>query len=80
MIGSYIKVSKPIGKDGDGERWAMEAKIMAVDCYNGAVSDTNQTLSSAANDKDHTGGVLVVMGYRLTSTTDVRSYTKEQEH
>lgn len=23
MIGSYIKVSKPKGKDGDGERWAM---------------------------------------------------------
>ena len=33
----------------------MDAKIMTVDFYNGAVADTNQTLSSAASDKDHTG-------------------------
>lgn len=35
----------------------MDAKITAVDFYNGAVSDTNQALSSAASDKDHTGGI-----------------------
>ena len=58
----------------------MDAKIMAIDFYNVAVADTNQALSSAASDKDHTGGILVVMGCRLTSTTDAQSYTKELEH
>ena len=57
----------------------MDAKIMAIDFYNVA-ADTNQALSSAASDKDHTGGILVVMGCRLTSTTDAQSYTKEIEH
>ena len=60
----------------------MDAKIMAIDFYNVAVADTNQALSSATSDKDHTGvgGALVVMGCRLTSTTDAQLYTKELEH
>ena len=35
----------------------MDAKIMAIDFYNVAVADTNQALSSATSDKDHTGGI-----------------------
>ena len=58
----------------------IDAKIMAIDFYNVAVADTNQALSSATSDKDHTGGALVVMVCRSTSTMDARSYTKELEH
>lgn len=60
----------------------MNAKIMAVDFYNQTVcaDGSTQTIASVAStDKNKTGGVLVVMGCRLTSTTDARSYTKEQE-
>ena len=55
MIGSYIKVSKPKGKDGDGERWAMggvsptmnvfenqtstRATVVIVKCYENHAQD-----------------------------------------
>lgn len=55
VIGSYIKVSKPKGKDGDGERWAMggvsptmnvfenqtstRATVVIVKCYENHAQD-----------------------------------------
>ena len=43
----------------------MDAKIMAIDFYNVAVADTNQALSSATSDKDHTGGGIGSYGVSL---------------
>lgn len=55
VIGSYIKVSKPKGKDGDGERWAARwvsptintfenqtgtrATVVVVKCYENHAQD-----------------------------------------
>lgn len=43
----------------DATDLVVENKIMAFDTYNQSVSDTNQTLSSAASDSSHYGAVYI---------------------
>lgn len=54
---------------------------MAVNFYNQTVraDGSTQTIASVASTDKNKTGVLVVMGCRLTSTTDARSYTKERK-
>ena len=70
VIGSYIKVSKPKGKDGDGERWAMggvsptmnvfenqtstRATVVIVKCYENHAQD--------ARVREIQGGVCHTIG------------------